>query len=459
MLAWPIGRKKSDHTGWSYQGSYFGVVVRKILISLLGIALTGAILWVIGTSAGAFLAGVHGISPSFWMKGAVEVLLKVFAIVTTLLLYRVWRLSGDVHLWLTGALMLQHLASVIHYAVNAPIGDDFLVLLPYATEPTAAGLFEPYNGSLLVVNKLLAVVLAGLGSLNFVALILISNLAIISCIFMLTPRAELRLVLALLLLNFGYYNVTIWGSSVCNALVVTFAIAAFHFAKEQKAAAATFLALLSALTFGNGLFTPLLIIPLLRKKLVALLSALGVILLFALTSDNGPLGLHPPLDHLRFVCMFLGSFFQFGYTSYLPFIAGIAILMVALIIVLQRPYTPLTALVLLLLLSAGAAAQFRLPQGIGTALANHYIFYSVLMVGAVVIFLHEKRSMRLLVPAAAYCLLASFMFTGEIAIRKKQLIDYRDRIVSGEPTIHHSTNFPANADSIAIIAMERGIWP
>ena len=133
-------------------------------------------------------------------------------------------------------------------------------------------------------------------------------------------------------------------------------------------------------------------------------------------------------------------------------------------IIFLRPSNFHSAILGFLLLSAIAVAYYRLPYGIETASSNRYAFYSLLFVIVLFLIVLEKYprlsgSIRSFIALALlYNCAATIFLTGEAAIRKERLIDYRDRLLSGQPTIHYKPIIPAEADSLGSLALEKGIW-
>lgn len=315
------------------------------------------------------------------------------------------------HLW--GVVIVVYFMMILAFAQNIPMKDDYdstLLALAHLYQYGSVNIFFfwPQNEHIIFPVRFFTwLVYVVTGKVNFLALILLGNLFLLGLYIANTRLVArvvvlslpLRLVLALLIFNFSFWESSLWAmASLSNIVVLAFAAAAFACLGAsptgRNVALAALFTLLASISQANGVFVSIvclfyLLVQGRHKALTWFVPVTAVCLAFfyhahaALPIRTVVVGepayafLHP-LNALCYFLMFLGSVIPNADGALI--LGGVMLITWGVVLLRQAGSwrSAANALLIFLALTAVAVTLGRASLGMQGAYAPRYSMNSVL---------------------------------------------------------------------------------
>jgi len=386
---------------------------------------------------------------------------------------------------------------LLKYAVNIPITDDYKTILHFSNHyfftndvSEKISLLTAFHGECrLVTTRIIIIILYFItGVVNIKSLIILANCCLPAILFLFYKsislekfRMGITLMIAVLFFQFGYYDAIVWATDALHyQFTILFLMLSLYLLKTNSGTShviSILAALFAGLTFGNGLLVfPLAILFFVIKKnwkFVFIWTALGVafILLYFQNFSliHHDISAHSLIDYLIYSCCFIGGSFQFMYKLHAPFLIGLLIWILFIILTIKKYYKKnyfIYSLILFVILSSLIAAQFRLSMGLAESISNRYGIFSILGICASLIALmeitHEKKRKTFLSLSISLCivyhLVCGIFFFPEVPLRKQKLKAFISDIKSNAPFKLIQPIIPEGSDNIVKEAIKKDIY-
>lgn len=388
------------------------------------------------------------------------------------------------------------LSLVWRFSVNIPNSDDFDLYLQFLLKVRNAVtlpeklhlLFSPHGEHFVVWSRMVALAVdAVFGGLNFRALILIGNAAVLLVLLTLYSRttsfiSDRLLVFAPvvpLVLHAGYAEASLWATSALGTFwVALFALSAFRSAADRRFVPMVVFALFGAFAQGNGLLIPFIlgVMVLPRRLLIGVGSALALgvsaaILQSAIAPTPGAPALHSlALNTAHYVFIFIGAPFAFG-NSTIAVVAGSLEVIMAIVLITRRERATSVSTAGLLFVggSAVTSALLRMQFGVEYPMnATRYHFLGSLFAALLYLrcleslsnrgrFLTARRTAYVMLPIAlALCAAIDLQRSPLFIFRAQRLEDSMIRWQVAKAGLEHPT--PRHAHAILLSAIDAGVY-
>jgi hypothetical protein len=396
----------------------------------------------------------------------------------------------------SGLVVLHYFFHLFSNAVNYPLYDDQGAILHFILKYQDAGsitdklsvIMTPYNESMIIFPKLFVLAwLKVFGVINFSHLLLFNGFLLVITHLLIFMKSRINFwpllfVQTLFIFQFQFYDDAFWAiSGLCYYGTFIFAALTFYFL-PRKTFVSNFTsissALIAALTFGNGwiLFPVCCFILYKEKRIVAatvwtLIFLILVIVSFSLRSAFHPLASANlnPVDNSLFILIFLGSAFQFFYSSLLAFVAGLFIATVFVMQLFKKKASDnsFSSLMLAFLIFSAIAAS---PLRSALEANGHYglhIRYGVFSILAFCLCISllttdkniQKKFWVILAGAAfIYNALTGLFFYPEVVIRKEKEEVAVQEMKQNNFDIKYTTYSKDEINAMMREAIARGIY-
>ena len=360
------------------------------------------------------------------------------------------------------------IATFIIYAycnsVNFPIAEDYNHFLKflnyYSVEKKIINIFDQEDDVRVTMMHLWSVLLYKLGNVNFILLILFSNACVIISYFILLKlipneyenKEFIFLILAILIFQFQYYDVSTWASGgIYHGCTAFYAIITFYLLNKKNVYYYFFALCFSAISIMNcpagfSVIAVGLILLTSEKRIKEALIWIGisVLIIVAYLHNYSTKDIHAfsetsfaaitnrVVNGFLFSCTFLGGFFQFMYDITLPIVFGLSIWICFILLTVKKYYkkNPVIYFMLLFILLTSLMPPIdRAFCRIDAGLTVRYGIYSIIGVACCLIALFEivnKKYFNKYIKIAfifsiTYHLATNIFFYPEDPIRKELL--------------------------------------
>jgi len=349
---------------------------------------------------------------------------------------------------------------IITLGVNIPQQDDFDSIFHYlllSRDSLTSGLGDIHVSHRLVLTRLLALSSTALfGTLQLKLLMIVAGLALVACLLPLyhnftakPSRSYLLAVASLLIFSLFDWSNMLWATAGTQNYVGLFvALLAFNLFQRESTfstAIALLLACIAPYIHSNGLLLlPLLLCwqlvckrtprsgHLIRPALIALLTALSVLIYFTAYSDKFDFGSSGNL--VAVLLSFLVALAGYLHFSVLALIAGICIVSYCAYLTFtfyhrRNPFIYFS--VCYLLLSLALVAFFRGGEGLTTVIASRYQLFTTMLLALLVCSFFEleldrklpiPRVREIVLGACALFYLTSFYYLGNLTAERERIV-------------------------------------
>ncbi|MFK7780671.1 MAG: hypothetical protein QM490_06235 [Candidatus Gracilibacteria bacterium] len=323
---------------------------------------------------------------------------------------------------------------IYHYAVDAPIADDYNSVLEFLNNynnmhqyiEKITYLFHPHNEYKLVFSNIVQVlILKTNGIMNFKYLIYIGNIGLVGIFILFYSRFKIFnlpiiyiLPVSLLLFNFSAYNMAFWPmASMQGYWQILFALLSIHFLIQNKHKYSIIFYVMTMIQGGLwvSLFPVILLHYMLKRDhkylTVLLIITILILIIMYATGMNQP-G-HSILNNLKqgfhLILFSLGVLGSISNNFNIAVVFGLLIV-VWYIFVLWKFKTSLLssfsfhAMTMILISSAGLAVN-RIHTGLEACLSSRYSLISLLMISLIYMLLLEKCHQKKFVKKIFYLFL------------------------------------------------------
>lgn len=397
----------------------------------------------------------------------------------------------------TASTVLLFFIFLSRFSVNIPITDDYFTILDFSNNYFSSDSVQEklslfvsfYDESRRITLRSLTIGMHFFSEeVNIKWLILIANccLPLMLFLFHRSVSAEknrwgILLIIALLLFQFASYDSVVFANDgIQYQFLILFMMGSLFMAQKKSLFSqiiALILGVFSVFSYGNGLLVfPLVMLFFIIEKRWKLLflwlaasCVVSVLYLWGFPSSGAALHIFPLKDYFIYSCCFLGSGFQFMYQLYIPFFAGLLVWILFAFLTIKKYYKKnffIYGLMLFVLISSLAAAQFRLSFGLAESISNRYGLFSLLVFSASIIALFQvcsETKQKILLPVSlsmsvSYHLLSGIFFFPEVPVRKQKLEKFINEIKSNNPFTPVPPVIPEGADQIVKESMKKDIY-